>query len=159
MFAFAFAALGRDEDRLAKVGTMLRAWPSVPSDGDAVVAGPNAAAGILRWAVVKRDRRVEPLWDAKLQSLTVGDVRLYNRDELKSKLGIPSSEEPTDLELASRSYVRWDREAPCHLIGDFAFVVWDARRKSLCATRDHMGVRPLYYRGGTDGIHVASDVR
>jgi asparagine synthase (glutamine-hydrolysing) len=157
MFAFAFAASGRDEDRARKVRSMLDAWPSRPPDGEAVAHTHNATAGVLRWAVVGRDRRVVPLCVG--DAIVVGDVRLYNRPELKQALDIAAQDDLTDLELAWLSYLRWGNESPKHLIGDFAFLVWNSDRRVLFAARDHMGVRPLYYLRRSKEIFVASDVR
>jgi asparagine synthase (glutamine-hydrolysing) len=159
MFAFAFVAGGRDSERPSQLEAMLRAWPAAPPDGEAVAAAPHAVAGIRRWEVVKRDARVVPHWDEEQRLLTAGDVRLYNRNELKTLLEVPAAEDPTDLELARGAYRRWGRECPRHLIGDFAFVVWDDRARSLFAARDQIGVRPLYYRVGAQGLYVGSDVR
>jgi asparagine synthetase B (glutamine-hydrolysing) len=33
---------------------------------------------------------------------------------------------------------------PEHLTGDFAFLVWDGRRRTLFGARDHFGVKPFY---------------
>lgn len=92
--------------------------------------------------------------------LFAGDVRLYNRPELLSELVLPSALRTcSDLELARLAYLRWRHEAPQHLVGDFAFAAWDENEATLFAARDHIGMRPLYYRVLADGIVVASDVR
>ena len=45
------------------------------------------------------------------------------------------------------------------LIGDFAAVVWDPRRRALVAVRDQLGVRPLYHGRVGHTIMVASEIR
>jgi asparagine synthase (glutamine-hydrolysing) len=57
------------------------------------------------------------------------------------------------------AYLRWSHEAPRKLVGDFAFAIWDDRRRMLYAARDHLGIRPLYYTLIGDQIVVGSDVR
>ena len=43
------------------------------------------------------------------------------------------------------AYRRWDQGCPNHLLGDFAFALWDAPRRLLFCARDVMGLRPFYY--------------
>jgi asparagine synthase (glutamine-hydrolysing) len=43
--------------------------------------------------------------------------------------------------------------------GQFALAIWDARAKRLVLGRDFLGVRPLYYAGGTDGLVFASEIK
>ena len=50
-----------------------------------------------------------------------------------------------DVELLLRAYLIWGERCVEHLLGDFAFVVWDAPRRRLFAARDHFGVKPLFY--------------
>lgn len=50
-------------------------------------------------------------------------------------------------------------EAPAHLIGDFAFVLWDADACHLVAARDPMAMRPLHYRVEERRVLFASDVK
>jgi asparagine synthase (glutamine-hydrolysing) len=90
----------------------------------------------------------------------VGDVRLYNRHALRRELDLgEASDEAADIDIAWRAYLRWGEDAPQHLVGDFAFAVWDERRRSIFAARDHLGVRPLYYKIDDEGAYIASDVR
>lgn len=41
----------------------------------------------------------------------------------------------------------------------FALALWDARKKQLVLGRDFLGVRPLYYCSGADGIVFASEIK
>jgi asparagine synthase (glutamine-hydrolysing) len=71
----------------------------------------------------------------------VGDVRVDAREELYALVGLAASDE----ELILRAYEKWGEDCVNHLVGDFAFVIWDARRKTLFAARDKFGIRPLYH--------------
>ncbi len=160
MFALALAAtFDEGAPHLDSVGILLDGYPCAAADGRAIASAPGASAGILRWAVVDRDRRVAPVWDGERRLLFVGDVRLYNRRALAAELDVRAGAEPTDAEIAWHAYLRWGEDSPRHLVGDFAFVVWDERRRAIFAARDHFGIRPLHYRVDGRRAYVATDVR
>ena len=75
------------------------------------------------------------------------DARIDDRGALCDALGVPHPERTglADTDLALRAYTRWGEACPAHLVGDFAFAVWDERRGALFCARDHIGVRPFYY--------------
>lgn len=82
----------------------------------------------------------------------VADARVDGRRELIAELQasgqqIPSGATPgiTDVELILRSYQVWGEDCLDHLLGDFAFGIWDGPRKKLFCARDQMGVKCLYY--------------
>jgi len=86
------------------------------------------------------------------QPLTVGnltlvaDARIDNRDELIPLLNAYLSKEiPSDAEIILAAYQKWGEEAPRHLIGDFAFAIWDEEGQKLFCARDPVGVRLLQY--------------
>jgi asparagine synthase (glutamine-hydrolysing) len=56
-----------------------------------------------------------------------------------------SERSPNDAELILLAYEAWGEECVKHLIGDFAFAIWDARQRRLFCARDHFGVRLFYY--------------
>jgi asparagine synthase (glutamine-hydrolysing) len=57
---------------------------------------------------------------------------------------------PSAADLILAAYFRWQNRCPEHLLGDFAFVIWDSRQRSLLAARDPLGIKPLHYaRSGT----------
>jgi asparagine synthase (glutamine-hydrolysing) len=76
------------------------------------------------------------------------DVQLHNRADLFRALGLQTTS--NDCQLILAAYSKWGEECPNFLLGEFAFAVWDERRKSLFCCRDHIGFRAfLYWRNGT----------
>lgn len=91
----------------------------------------------------------------------VADLRLDNREELAALLDLPrghlSSLADSDLLLAA--YQRWGDDCVDHLIGDFAFAIWDAGRRRLLIGRDHMGQRALFYHLTAELFVFGSEIK
>lgn len=75
------------------------------------------------------------------------DARMDSRAELIQRLAIEVHDlkNTPDNELILHAYRAWGEDCVDHLIGDFAFAIWDARRRNLFCARDHFGVKPFYY--------------
>mgnify|MGYP000265352765 CR=1 FL=1 len=88
------------------------------------------------------------------------DVRLDNRDELIDRLSIadPADRVP-DSRLVSSAYRRWGVDCVEHLVGAFAFIVWDDDAERLFCARDHMGVKPFYYHTADDLFAASSEIK
>ena len=136
------------------------AVPFRAADGVDAWFGDGAAVARLR-AAADGERDV-PLVDAARGLVLAFDGRLDNRDELAEALHLHGAH--GDAQLALEAIVRWDVDAPSHMLGDFAFVAWDIARRRAVLGRDHMGLRPLHYalnaRGlvcGSDMAHVLAD--
>lgn len=83
------------------------------------------------------------------------DARIDGRTELLSKLtakGRTIAGDVTDPELILHAYAVWGSDCVAHLLGDFAFAIWDGRRQQLFCARDHFGVKPFYYAEVSDGL-------
>jgi asparagine synthase (glutamine-hydrolysing) len=133
----------------AVVETMMAAAAHRGRDGQRVWTAEGAALAHQRRVVTPEDPADrQPLVRDGL--VVVADARLDNRGELLSLLSrhgfLPDASPPTDAELVLGAYRLWDRSCPAHLLGDFAFIVWDQRDRSLFAARDPMGMRALYLR-------------
>jgi asparagine synthase (glutamine-hydrolysing) len=80
----------------------------------------------------------------------VADARVDAREALMAELkaggetGLLQSS-CADAELILRAYRCWGTACVEHLLGDFAFGIWDDARQQLFCARDHMGVKPFYY--------------
>lgn len=94
------------------------------------------------------------------QVWAVMDGRLDDRRSLEASLGVESRghrEAEPDVALLARAYDKWGDACVSHLLGDFAFCIWDSRRRRLVCGRDHFGVKPLYV-AHVDGVLVVSNV-
>src|SRR5258705_6713864 len=78
------------------------------------------------------------------------DLILEMKANLGRRLQVPTrsradSRAPTDAELILYSYEAWGADCVNHLIGDFAFAIWDNRIRRLFCARDHFGVKPFFF--------------
>ena len=124
-------------DALADFGPERAAW----SDGVARLGCRYTSAG-------DRQAAVSALAEDRGTGLALAaDARIDDRGALCDTLGVPHPERTglADADLAVRAYTRWGEACPAHLVGDYAFAVWDARRGALFCARDHVGARPFYY--------------
>jgi asparagine synthase (glutamine-hydrolysing) len=81
----------------------------------------------------------------------VADARIDARAELIGKLHGKSRDAEAlslstpDAGLILQAYDAWGEACVEHLLGDFTFAIWDARRKRLFCARDQFGIKQLYY--------------
>jgi asparagine synthase (glutamine-hydrolysing) len=77
----------------------------------------------------------------------VADARIDNREELFAKLYADSVDKTQvpDSTLILKTYEKYGEDCVQHLIGDFAFAIWDEQKQKLFCARDHMGVKPFLY--------------
>ncbi len=87
-----------------------------------------------------------------------GEVRLDNRDELVRALDVGPEERKdlADLALILKAYERWGEACAGKLLGDFAFAIHDDRTGRAFGARDHLGVKPFYYRASERGLAFAT---
>jgi len=88
--------------------------------------------------------------------VAVADASLYYRDDLARSLshaGVrPVRDDASHLILAA--YRAWGDACAERLEGDFAFVVYDGRRRRVFGARDFVGSRPLFAAELPDGTKV-----
>jgi asparagine synthase (glutamine-hydrolysing) len=114
-------------------------------------------------------REEQPLVNRREDLVLVADARVDNRPELIHTLtakGYLQQENPTDADLILAAYECWGEGCPEHVIGDFAFAIWDASRQILFCARDSVGVRGFCFslddktfRFGTEVGQVLADER
>lgn len=113
--------------------------------------GPGAPGAAVRL-------KPRPVASADGRFVAVADARLDNRLELLRLLGGEAVPSPgaDDARLILAAYQRWGESSPRHLLGDFAFAVWDRAEHRLFCARDPLGMRQLcWWRSGAH-LRVAS---
>lgn len=91
------------------------------------------------------------------------DGRIDNREELTSLIAPECVEagagKLNDTALLLQAYRRFGTSLPEQLRGDFAIAILDPGRSALYLCRDHMGIKPLFYRADGDTFHFASEIK
>jgi asparagine synthase (glutamine-hydrolysing) len=89
----------------------------------------------------------QPLANEDESLVLVMDGRVDNWEELRKELLAKGARLRTraDAELVLRAYETWGRDCLARIDGDFALVIWDARKQTAFCARDRMGVRPFYF--------------
>jgi asparagine synthase (glutamine-hydrolysing) len=118
-----------------------------PQDERCWSDGPLALGRRLFRTVPEDVSDRQPLQSRDGQLTLVADVRLDNRDELITALGLTSGDarQKSDADLLLACLERWGEGACDRLVGDFAFALWDASAQKLLLARDFLGQRPLHY--------------
>lgn len=90
------------------------------------------------------------------------DVRIDDREGLIEKIfqvaNIRLSPPVTDDQLILQAYRIWGVNCVDHMIGDFAFALWDRTKNSLFCATDQFGVSPLYYAEIQGGVCVSNNL-
>jgi asparagine synthase (glutamine-hydrolysing) len=108
------------------------------SDGGGIWADGPAGLGqrLMRFTPQDSFER-QPLIGADAQRVLVSDARIDNRRELMPELDIPPAQarQLHDSAFVLRAYEKWGENCPQHLIGAFAYAVWDTRLQRLFVAR------------------------
>jgi asparagine synthase (glutamine-hydrolysing) len=140
---------------------MAEAAPHRGPDGTETWLGTGAGLLFQRGAVLADDADGHGI-AAQDGVACVVDARLDNRAELLSSLGADHRLHAgsTEAEIILAAYREWGEECPRRVIGDFAFVVWDGRRRMLLAARDPLAMRSLsYHLLASRRIALATEVK
>ena len=149
---------------LADYGAEAAAWTEPAEEGGESARRRESPVALgCRWSPVAEEgsRSGNTLRIDRGSGLAVAaDVRLDDRPALCDALDVPHAERAglDDRDLIVRAWARWGRDCPNHLLGDYAFAVWDRRVRILFCARDHVGVRPFYYAETARGFVFASAV-
>lgn len=130
-------------------------------DDQGVFTAPHAGLGHARLSIVGLGDGHQPMSDASGELTIAFNGEIFNYVELRDQLKARGRRFRTssDTEVILHLYDEMGEDCLSLLNGDFAFAIWDARRRRMFLARDRMGVRPLFYVRRDGQFYFASEVK
>ncbi len=144
--------------RAGLVNDMMQAMAGWKPDSMDYTESDRIILGSLQLhTTVESLNEILPYTDPDSGMTITADARIDNRNELSPVLGLTDNQQTPDSIYILRAYQKWGKDCGKHLLGDYAFAVWDSRKQELFLIRDHIGARALFYHVDRDRFIFASE--
>lgn len=130
-------------------------------DHQGVWCNRSVAIGAVQlWTTPEDQDMLQPLVTPQGDCLAL-DGRLDNRADLGRQLNIPEHDlaAMSDVTLLWAAYQKWGRGCIDHLVGAYAFIIWDAGKLELFCGRDPVGLRSFFYHWDGHRFYAASTLQ
>ncbi len=130
--------------------------------GCKVIGEDGVALGHRRLSILDlSEAGRQPMSDPDEQFWITFNGEIYNYLEIRRELQALgySFRSDSDTEVLLRAYEHWGASCLQHLMGMYAFAIWDRRKRELFAARDRLGIKPFYYKRTAHGLLFASEVK
>jgi asparagine synthase (glutamine-hydrolysing) len=121
----------------------------------------HAGLGNARLSIIDLDGGQQPIGteDGNLWIVFNGEV--FNYVELRAELEARGHRflTRTDTEVVLHAFEEYGPECLNRFNGQFAFAIWNRRRKEMFLARDRLGVRPLFYTRTGNKLIFASEIK
>lgn len=102
----------------------------------------------------------QPFHDAQDDIHAVVNGELYDYEHYRAQFAKEYNfKGNSDCEIVIALYRHYGISFLSHLRGEFALVLWDAKRKLLFAARDRFGIKSLYYTIVAGQLLVATEMK
>jgi len=130
-------------------------------DGGGVVFHPEATLGMKRLAIVDVEHGHQPMANDDESICIVYNGEVYNAPALRAGLEAEGVRFRTrsDTEVILRLYEKNPDHVEELLVGMWAFVIHDRKRKRVVMSRDRFGIKPFFVADSGTAIAFASELR
>ena len=121
----------------------------------------SVGLGFRRLSIIDLEGGAQPLYNEDNSLVLLCNGEIYNYLELKAvlvKKGHVFRTE-TDVEVLLHLYEEEGVDLLNRLNGQFAFVIYDRKKRELFLARDHFGINPLYYTIVAGVLIFASEIK
>lgn len=121
----------------------------------------NVALGFTRLSIIGINNGMQPLSNEDGSVVLICNGEIFNYIELKKELiqRGHSFKTETDIEVIIHLYEDYGINFLNQLNGQFAFALYDKRKKQLICARDQMGIIPFFYTKVKDTFIFASEIK
>ncbi len=126
-----------------------------------IYMGDGVGLGSVRLSIIDLAQGQQPMSDEDREFWIVFNGEIFNYPELRDELislGYKFRTE-SDTEVLLTLYKHYREKCLEKLNGQFAFAIWDTRRKELFLARDRVGIRPLYYYREGNKLVFGSEIK
>jgi asparagine synthase (glutamine-hydrolysing) len=151
-------AVSRAADRDAVERMAQTLAPRGPDGSGSWSAGPIALAHRRLKIIDLSAAGDQPMVDTDLGLTIVFNGCIYNHRELREELSQAgySFFSTSDTEVILKAYDHWGTDCVDHLLGMFAFAIFEHTSQRLVLVRDRLGIKPLYLAHTGDALRFAS---
>ncbi|KAJ6608441.1 putative asparagine synthase [Mycena sp. CBHHK59/15] len=132
-------------------------------DSRGIYVSPDCRVGLghVRLSIIDLHTGQQPLSDEDQLIHCVVTGEIYDHDRIRAELEKEGYKFKTksDSELVVQLYKRDGFNLLFSLRGEFAFVLYDVKRRLVFAARDRFGIKPLYYTVSEGRIMFASEMK
>ncbi|TIP73900.1 MAG: asparagine synthase (glutamine-hydrolyzing) [Mesorhizobium sp.] len=152
---------GSIRDAEALLTRMIAAIAHRGPDEQGKFVAPDAGLGHARLSVIGIGDGQQPMSDVSGNLTIAFNGEIFNYVELREGLIAKGRRFRTssDTEVLLHLYDEMGEDCLSLLNGDFAFAIWDNKRRRMVLARDRMGVRPLFYTSKDGVLYFASEVK
>lgn len=147
----------KDKDKLIK--EMNKKIVHRGPDAEGIYVDDNVALGQRRLSIIDLEGGNQPIYNKDKSILIVYNGEVYNYKELKEELTEYEFQTNSDTEVILHGYEKWGKELPKKLRGMFAYAIYDKNKNEIFISRDHFGIKPLYYYQNKDVILFGSEIK
>ena len=103
----------------------------------------------------------QPMHNGDRSTWITFNGEIFNYIELSKELSSKghSFSTQSDTEVILKLYEEYGPDCVQHMNGQWAFAIWDTKKKRLFLSRDRLGVRPLFYVTARNSLVFASEIK
>lgn len=130
-------------------------------DAQEVLLYENIAFGFSRLSIIGLENGMQPMSNEDDSLILICNGEIFNYLELKEELKKSghSFKTATDVEVILHLYEDYGTDFLNKLNGQFAFALYDKKRKRLFCVRDQMGIIPFFYTFTQNTFIFGSEIK